>query len=712
MNGGEISRGRQVWLRPRWLVLTIAAGVVGCFVNGVWAPFIFDDEESILKNATIRQWWAVERVLRPPGSGTTVAGRPVLNFSFAVNWAISGDRPWSYHLVNIGIHTAAATALWAVARRLLQGGAAGPWATEQAEGLAWAVAVIWAVHPIHTTTVTYIAQRAESLAGLFYLLAIWCGLKAAERQGEDESGHIRGGRGWVLAAAGMGLLGAGCKETVATLPVMMGLIDRLLVGMSWREMWRRRRELYVAVAGATWVLTAWLVVQGGNRGGTAGFLSWAEALKYAAVQPKAVLTYVRTTLWPWPMVFDYGVVQVVDWREVVGYGLVVLLAGLWAVVGIVRGWRSAFIPAAVLVLLAPSSSVVPILTQTMSVHRMYLGSAVVIGGVVLGVGYLLEKLGQRLAGGSMAMGVAGMMAAVMVAVALGMATVARNRLHNDPEALWRDTVAKVPGNARAHNNLGVCLAGRGQYVQAIRHYEQALALDANQPNTPGNLASAYFNLGNALRRTGRADAAVAMYARALDIRPDWPDAMVNLGVTLQERGRLREAAALFKRALEFDPQRADAAYNLGNVLWQMGQEEEAEAAYRRALELEPEMADAANNLGNLLAQRDRLAEAEHFYRRAIASQEHHAEAWRNLGLLEARRGRMEEALTYFERSAELRPENARIWLDIGRVCMELGRLEEAHGALEMAQRLAREQGLEELARRAEGYLEEVGALKN
>ena len=142
-------------------------------------PFLFDDSSSVLDNASIRSWPTLAELMSPPANGTT-GGRPVLNLTFAVNYAISGLEPWSYHAINLLIHILAALTLFGLVRRtLLLGSLRSRWG-DSATWFAAIVALIWALHPVQTQSVTYISQRAESLMGLFYLATLYCFIRGLE----------------------------------------------------------------------------------------------------------------------------------------------------------------------------------------------------------------------------------------------------------------------------------------------------------------------------------------------------------------------------------------------------------------------------------------------------------------------------------------------------------------------------------------------------
>ena len=150
----------------------LALAALAAYHNSFSGPFVFDDVPSISGNATIRHLWPLWTVLSPPSATSlTSSGRPVLNFSFAINYALGGNAVWGYHAANLLIHILAGLALFGIMRRTLE--RSGQSLAASATGLGFAVALLWTVHPLQTESVTYIVQRAESLMGLSsYLLTL------------------------------------------------------------------------------------------------------------------------------------------------------------------------------------------------------------------------------------------------------------------------------------------------------------------------------------------------------------------------------------------------------------------------------------------------------------------------------------------------------------------------------------------------------------
>ncbi len=167
---------------PPWLAgLAIVFVTVIAYRGSFTAPFVFDDLPGIVRNATIRQLWPLDNVLLPAqASGTGVVGRPIVNLSLALNFAVGGLDVRGYHAVNLLVHLATTLLLFAVVRRACErwhsapvpaGFSAAPWPVRpEAVGslsLAFVTALLWAVHPLQTESVVCVIQRTELLVGFF-----------------------------------------------------------------------------------------------------------------------------------------------------------------------------------------------------------------------------------------------------------------------------------------------------------------------------------------------------------------------------------------------------------------------------------------------------------------------------------------------------------------------------------------------------------------
>jgi len=506
------------------------------YSNSFQAPFIRDDNSSIPENPSIQHLWPPAKVLSPPHSGETVGGRPVLNLSLALNYAAGGTEPWGYHLVNLLIHAAAGLTLFGVVRRTLLQPRLRDRFEPDATLLALAVAALWALHPLQTESVTYTIQRAESLMGLFYLLTLYFFIRYAE----EEKFEIRNSKFEICSVAAC-LLGMATKEVMASAPIVVMLYDRTFIAGTFRAAWKKRRTLYLALA-STWILLGWLVA-GIGAAIAIHTISWRA---YVTMQFYALVEYLKLTLWPSPLIFDYSG-YVIHNRFIIGTDvlLVALLLGFTIVA--LRRWPAVgFCAFCYFAVLAPTSSVVVASGQTLCDHRMYVPLAPVIAVAVLGIYRWLGRVSLP----------------VFFALALvaGGLTHCRNHDYRTALALWTDMENKLPGSASAHANRGGYLLKGGRLAEAKAEAQEALRIDAN--NTT-----------------------------ALD----------NLGIILFEQGRIDEAIACFKKSLRSNPDHAWTYYFYGYVLQQSGRKSEAIGLYRQALVIRPTFPDPLARLAELQA---------------------------------------------------------------------------------------------------------------
>jgi len=685
------------WERARrWsggvLIVAVAAAV---YANSFFDAFQFDDIPAILDNPSLRHLWPLAIPLCPPPGGLTVSGRPVLNLSLAVNYAISGDHPWSYHALNLLIHIGAALVLFGVIRRTLaRSEAPSPGAS------ALAAALIWAVHPVTTEAVTYVVQRAESLMALFYLLTLYCFIRSVDA--------VRPGlsAGWKTIGVISCWLGMGTKEVMVSAPVAVFLYDRIFVAKSWKGAWRARCGFYASLA-ASWIPLIWLVAgTGWDRSGTFGAeVSWCP---YWLSQGEAVVRYVGLALWPFPLAFDYGPPAAPTAVAVVLAALV-LAALMTTAIACFRGRSWAFLAGGCFLVLAPTS-VMPGFLQYVAEHRMYLPLAAVVTAVVLGVQAAASRWGVP--GRILRPGLASLL--ILVVIGLGTATALRNRVYGDDLSLWMDTVAKKPLSALAQANAGKALLDRGRTAEGLACCQKAVNLDPVKPLARYNLGYAYeagkrwdealneftaaarlnpklfaaeFRAGRLLDRLGRPVEAEHFLRDALATAPDFAETHGSLGVALAMQGRQTEAIAEFWRSLLLEPDQPEVEFNLGISLAGLGRFEESVGHFSAALRLRPDYGDAQLNLGVTLAQLGRFADALPALQTAARLMPDSAKAHENLATVLDQSGRTAEALAEYRNALRLSPDYAAAHYNLGNALIHAHDLAAARAEFAEALRL-------------------------
>ncbi len=663
----------------------LAVGTLAAYHNTFAVPLLFDDGPAIADNRSILHLWPIWKVLNPEvGHGVTVGGRPVLNLSLALCYAVGGADVWTHHALNLLIHVGAALALFGVVRRTLRfhcgpapaaaersgriplgdaksatsglsAGAltAGSAALQSnATPIAFTIALLWALHPLQTESVTYIIQRTESLMGLFFLLTFYGFIRAVESPRP---------RGWQIFTVAACLLGVGTKEVAVAAPVLVLLYDRTFVAGTFRDAWRRRRWLHLALA-ATWMPLLWLVAgTGWNRGGTAGFNVGISPWSYWFTQFEAVARYVKLSFWPHPLVFAYRTFWAGP-ADAAPYALVVVPLAVATLVALWRRPAIGFLGAWFFVILAPTS-LMPGTIQMIVEHRMYLPLAAVI---TLAVGASVTLVGRR-----------SLPAFLALAVAAGALTERRNQAYCSDLSLWGDTAASCPESVTARSSFGIALYERGRLQEALSHLEFALRLNPS-------VAKAHYNLGLALLKLNRQTEAAAQFEQAVRLLPTMAEAQYEWGVAYYQLERMPEAVACFQRALRENPCLTDAHFSLGLALFKMGRSDEALAQYTEAARLDPDRAEIQCNLGVALAKAGRGAEALASLQEAVRLDPAYAAAHCNLGLVLVGLGRPEAAIPHYRRALRLNPDYADAQRALGVALCQLNRVPEAVGCFRRA----------------------------
>jgi protein O-mannosyl-transferase len=509
--------------------LAIVLAGAFAYANSFDGVFVLDDEPAIARNENLRSLTPLARAVSAPPD-TTLSGRPVATFSFAVDTALRGGTLAAYHETNLAIHLLTTLLLFAVIRRTLETESPRIRFSEHSTALAFFVALLFVVHPLQTSAVTYIVQRVESLAALLVLATLYGAIRSAATAG-------RAATFWAAFAVMSCALAMGTKETAVVAPVLVLLWDWIFL-----EEKPKRRTLLLALLFATWAILATLVASV-PRGLSAGF-GFAEWpwWSYLITQTTVVAHYVRLVFLPAPLVFDYGWPKA-TLAEAVVPGFLLAAMFVATVVLVVRRRPLSFPLAWFFILLAPSSSVVPIVTEIAAEHRMYLPLAGILSIAVIGAAsFWNERSGALSPAARRAGSVACVAAALVAAGLLGRMTYARNEDYRDYDRLWSKTVAERPENPRARINLASSFLTQGRYVDAEEHLRAAVRLDPDS-------AEAHANLGVALASQGRELDGVPMLRRAVALAPDFIGARRNLAEALAVAGDFAEAARVAREAV-------------------------------------------------------------------------------------------------------------------------------------------------------------------
>ncbi|MGH7320499.1 MAG: tetratricopeptide repeat protein [Candidatus Rokuibacteriota bacterium] len=524
--------------KPRAILCGLAISLAGLvYLNALHNPFVYDDHRTIVDNPSVRgvlNLWTVVFFH---------VFRPVVNVSYALDYAVWGSGPFGYHLTSLLLHAANVGLLFHLTRQAVEDARihGGPARVSRRDpvGVAFTAAALIAVHPLMTEAVAYASGRAEVLCGTFFLLALVTMRKALH------TNQVR----WYALSLGFWALALGSKEVAIMFPVVVLLYDRWLLGGSTEARRRRLRRLHAPLLG-------FLVLVGAAR--LVVFL-WIETQpppvppwQYALMELEVIWRYLFLLIVPLSQSIVHTVRVVTTPFDasalLAGAGLGVLM--LLVVRLRHREPLVAFGVAWFLFLLAPSSSLIP-LNEAMAEHRVYLASC----GFFMAVAAALSGVFARLSARGVRLGISPRTGLALVLAALSVLTVARNRVWADPVTLWRDATRKAPDTWLPHYALGDALRTRGACAEAIPAYQTARRLRPQEPLV-------YANLGACLIEVRQFAAADEVLSSALRIDPRSVRAHNNRGVLALLTGNPDEARRHFLEALAHDPRHVSARQNL------------------------------------------------------------------------------------------------------------------------------------------------------
>lgn len=601
-------------MKRDWIWIVAACLLV--YANSLDNSFHYDDEHSIQKNIHIRDLGNFTRFFTDPSTFSVDHDkgmfRPLLLVSYALNYAYGEYDVASYHVVNLGLHAAIACLLWALIVALGAG-----------RQTALVAGLLFALHPLGSEPVNYISSRSESIAALFYVGA----LLAFVAKGAHETNRYRI-VSWLCLVAG--LLS---KSSAITLPVVLLLYD--LVFLSDFNLPRLLRTFARRHLGYWLIALTYIAIITANSFLTNSLSRRVRGMdEQLLTQSKALAYYAKLLIWPHGLNVEhqFGVSSTVETAVVVAL-LLLLSSAILLVWAFRRRWRGTFF-----LITWAFISLAPVVIMPLNVlvneRRLYIPAVAFCAGLAL---VLHSRYLRRYATA---------LSAVVLFLYAGL-TWQRNEVWHDNFSLWSDAVAKAPHMPRVHLYMG------------NTHKDAAMLLPAENPETAAHWEQARFYFRRAIElEPGRGDlalralnnlgavsfvlrdidAAEKAYRRAVELNPDYADALVNLGTIYHERGRverdpalsqalLTEAVEFYRRALRLLPNHADAWANMGLAYFDMSDFERAVQSYDKAYFLNPNNSRLLNNYGNYyatLAQRTRgeerrthLGKARQYYQRAL-----------------------------------------------------------------------------------------------
>ncbi|KAF0146401.1 MAG: hypothetical protein FD156_69 [Nitrospirae bacterium] len=472
--------------------------------------FQFDDDTSVIENPYVNgaSKYSCRNLAGSIGNGS----RPFTTITFALNYKLGGlDVRW-YHLTNFFIHIFNGLLISGIVLLTMRSPKLPADYADRALSVALISTAIFLLHPIQTEAVSYISQRYESLASLFYLCSLLAYIEARlVRQGLGVRGQGVHATRYTLYAASIifGILAIYSKEIAITLPVVILLYDFYF--LEDRPFLERIAGpgIFIGLA----LITGILIIYGFSKSIDAGFSVKAfTPWEYLMTQFRVLTAYIRLIFLPVNQNLDYDFrISRSFFEAETALSFIFLLMLLFSALLLFKKWRlGSFFILWFFIILAPTSTIIPIIDPIFE-HRVYLASA----GIFVIISDVLSKWASMQKEGGTYNRTAICIVAVLI-VLLSAATFQRNRVWETKLSLWEDAAKKSPMKSRVHNNLGNCYMLQSKHFRAIEEYKKAIALNKNN-------IEAYYNLAINLDNVGLLKQAVEYYEIFYNIAPQQYD---------------------------------------------------------------------------------------------------------------------------------------------------------------------------------------------
>jgi tetratricopeptide (TPR) repeat protein len=725
LRGGAIALGGIApALRGGAIAIACALGVIAAYGNALHDRFVWDDVPLIQQDDRLRSFgrlgdiFASDFFARSEEAVKYGYYRPLVTTSYLLDRSMHGLAPRAFHVTNLILHFACTVLVYAVGIRVL--------ALPRIAALAGAL--LFAVHPVHTESVTWISGRTDVLATCFVLGALLAHAAALlPPAGASPQASRRRRNALVALAALLLVLGLLSKELAIAFPVLV-----LIASLGRMPL---RRALYSTLPYLA-VIAAYLVVRFAILQVETNRPIGVALPVYALTLARTFFAYAGELFWPFPLsayiqnpwVEGFSWIAALALLGCIGYGALAFALyrrGRCLAAQLMLGFAASLAPVSNLVHISGP----PDMGFVMAERFLYLPSMF----FCLGAGALLlapPKLRYAAA------------AALAVALVGGAAAAQqRNLAYRDEGTFMTETLALAPEAPLLHARLGAHYSLEGRHADAIRslrtandllrrrtgkddpkiaidlaaalrrggELEQALSVLTEVGAASFGTASAYFNLGETLRLLGRHDEAEAALLRCIHEDPGFTEAHLALARLDAARGRFDQALAhhgqalalagddaglyvaggdlqrmrrdlpaaqrMYRKAVAIDPsfERGHAA--LAAISAERGDEAGARAGFTRALELEPDLTEAAVALAVLEARRGDLPAAERQLQAALARDPDNADALLGQASLLARTGKLNAARANVLRVLQREPGNQRA----REFALQLTRAGGAHG---------------------------------
>ncbi|HHT9107040.1 MAG TPA: tetratricopeptide repeat protein [Candidatus Wunengus sp. YC63] len=571
------------------------------YLNALRNGFVWDDMVLIADNEGINKWGCFwENFVRDFFDTTddTIEFkygyyRPIISLSYMIDYALWGLKPWGFHLSNIIFHTISCVLVYLIFNSLFNN-----------RSISITTSLLFACHPIHTESVTWISGRTDIIAGMFFLSAFYLYQKAIHSPlpGERNSSlcnrevlklFYKQSKIFYVCSIILFAVAMLCKEMVATLPFLIIAYTHFFVGL------RNGRQCKISLLLSTpyfFVILLYGIIRftilgihtvdnpGGEemKGFYPTLFSFTKTIFIylcKLIYPAHLNAYIQN-----PM--SFSITEPTVFSSAIGVSFLIFL-----IVWLKKRWAGmSFLILFYLVTLLPLSNFIRIsapwdmgfVTAERFLYIPSLGFCGIISVLLTTAWKSWKRSFSILRYTTISLFIA-------LLIFYSGQTLLRNRDWIDEKTFFSKTLKEAPNAALLHHAMGNVYVREENYERALGYYKNSLELYPLYH-------AAYNNIGTIYSKQGLYDQALAAFKEAIKINPDYIQSHFNLGTTYYQKGMTEDASREFKIVLTFNKNYVKAHNNLGIIYAENGQLHEAIAEFEEVLKLDPHSEKALNNL--------------------------------------------------------------------------------------------------------------------
>lgn len=547
------------------------------YTNTLNNGFVYDDKGTIVSNAGISRLDNIKKLFNTEYFAISgeMTYRPVVTFTYILDYALFGLKPLGFHLMNVLLHAFNGVVLYIFLSLL-----SGPLKFSHSKfNVPFLTSLLFMTHPALTEAVNAVSFREDLLVCLFYITALSLYIRARSLSAtKDVKAHYI----FSYLSYSFALLS---KEMAATLPLIVCCYE-------WAYVAKKKQgasdsgqfNLYILGYFAVTLLYLYLRFF--------YFYNIAESMidKFdfkdrVLTLPWLLSNYIKITLFPVSLSAYYAIAPVKSIDSALFFYPIIIIFLLF-VIALPFTIKDKNIIAGIiffLIVLIPVYNIVPI-GVPFAERYLYLPTV----GFSMFMGIIIHSFLNNKAASSYRIAWLSIIFFIVISIN-SLLVVKRNMVWQNDFSLWYDVVKKMPNSAFAHNNIGLAYAEDSQFDAAITHFQKAVQL---QPN----YLYPYSNLGFVYSQQSRFDEAVKVYKYVLTENPYDPIVHSNLGVVYRKQKQFDKAIQEFKTAIQLNPIDYVSHYNVGLVYADQGLYDEAMHEYETALKLKPDYLEAQINI--------------------------------------------------------------------------------------------------------------------